>query len=210
MQATGRYLPILEAAEQLSQTSDPFKQAAECFSVVGEDRLALINDERSSRAAPPRPERRAAAHAALADAGVAPAIDAIAERVRGRQIVIINEAHITARHRVFTLALARRLRADGFTWFAAETLRPPVAAFGPGSPFTRKMGWWTNEATFAEVMRRIQGLGYHIAAYDYEDPGDVTPTDDAGRNRQREDGAPSRRKRPEKGPQRPGLNPCRL
>jgi hypothetical protein len=189
LQATGRYLPVLQAAEQLSQTDDPFAQAAECFNLVGEDRLALINDERSLKVAPPRLERQAAARAALADAVVAPAIDAIAERVRGRQIVIINEAHITARHRVFTLALAKRLRADGFTWFAAETLRPPVAEFGPGSPFTRKMGWWTNEATFAEVMRHVQGLGYHIAAYDYEDPGDVTPADDAGRNRQREDRA---------------------
>jgi hypothetical protein len=188
VQDTGRYLPVLEAAERLSQTGDLALsgEAAECFCVVGEERLALINDERF-RVSPPSPERRAAARAALANAGVAPAIDAIAERVRGRQIVIINEAHTTARHRVFTLALARRLRADGFTWFAAETLRPPVATFGPGAPFTRKMGWWTNEPTFAEVMRRIQGLGYHIAAYDYEDPGDVTLADDAGRNLQRED-----------------------
>lgn len=189
LQDTGRYLPVLQAAEQLSRINDPFGQAAECFNLVGEDRLALINDERSLRVTPPKPERLTAAHAALADAVVAPAIDAIAERVRGRQIVIINEAHITARHRVFTLALAKRLRTDGFTWFAAETLRPPVAEFGPGSPFTRKMGWWTNEATFAEVMRHVHGLGYHIAAYDYEDPGDVTPDDDAGRNRQREDRA---------------------
>lgn len=191
LEETGRYLPVLDAAERLSRDNltSLLGQAAECYGIMGEEHLALLNDERFSRVAPPPSDRRAAARVALANAEVLPAIDAIAERVKDRQIVIINEAHTTARHRVFTLALAVRLRTSGFKWFAAETLRPPISAFKPNSTFTRNMGWWTNEVTFAEVMRRVQSLGYHIAAYDYATSAEIISDDMAVRSRQREERA---------------------
>ncbi len=182
VQETGRYLPVLEAAERIRQSVDadpfPLSTAAECFCMIGQERLAALCDDTYNRARRQHmPERRAAARAALADAKATPAIEAIVEHVRDRRIVIINEPHTTARARVFTLALAIRLRAEGFDWFAAETLRPPVAAFRSGVAFSRKMGWWTNEPVFAEVMRHIQALGYRTAAYDYDDPGTIQPAD---------------------------------
>ena len=50
------------------------------------------------------------------------AVNAITTLARDRRIVMVNEAHHDAHSRVLTLDLLPRLRAMGFSYFAAEAL----------------------------------------------------------------------------------------
>lgn len=51
-----------------------------------------------------------------------PALDAIVELAHGRKAVFLNEAHNVPLTRSLTVQLLSRLRADGFNYFAAETI----------------------------------------------------------------------------------------
>src|SRR5690606_3777036 len=51
-----------------------------------------------------------------------PAVEAIAELAKGRQAIFFNEAHNVPLTRTLTVQLLQKLREDGYTHFAAETL----------------------------------------------------------------------------------------
>jgi len=71
-----------------------------------------------------------------------------------------------------TVQLLARLRAEGFTHFAAETLyvKEAEALRKRGYP-TTKIGFYTEEPIYGEMVRAAQKLGYTIVAYDAEDAG---------------------------------------
>lgn len=122
---------------------------------------------------------------ALADAGRpggafdlegARAEDAIAAIVRasaGRRVVMLNEAHVASRHRLFLARVCRALRAEGFTHLAAETFQnndwagpPRVETLKAGAALSPDQGYYIADPVFAEAMREALALGYQLAAYE--------------------------------------------
>jgi hypothetical protein len=101
-------------------------------------------------------------HARAADA-------AILELARGRQAVFFNEAHSAPVTRTLTVQLLARLRAQGFDYFAAETLsRDAAATLQHGYP-TSRSGFYVNEPICGEMVRAALRLGFHIVAYDADE-----------------------------------------
>ena len=109
----------------------------------------------------------------------ASAVDVVARLAKDRRIVMVNEAHHDAHTRELTLALLPRLRALGFTHFAAEALgdRDPALA-KRGYPDTASGSEYLHEPLYGEIIRSAIRLGFVIVPYD----GDSTDT--ASRERQ--------------------------
>jgi hypothetical protein len=104
-----------------------------------------------------------------------PALDAIAALAKGHQAVFFNEAHNVPLTRTLTVELLSRLRAEGFTHFAAETLYASDAGLAQrGYPIDRS-GFYTMEPICAEMVRTALKLGFKVVAYesDKEGNGDV-------------------------------------
>lgn len=101
------------------------------------------------------------------------AVDVVAELARDRHIVMVNEAHHDAHTRELTLALLPRLRALGFTHFAAEALgnRDP-ALMKRGYPDATSGSEYLHEPLYGEIIRTAIRLGFVIVPYD----GDSTDT----------------------------------
>ena len=57
------------------------------------------------------------------------AVDYLAKRLSGEQIVIISEAHDNPQHRVFTRQLLKSLRENGFRHIGLETITPSFEDF---------------------------------------------------------------------------------
>jgi hypothetical protein len=106
-------------------------------------------------AALPEPARFEAVDAAVA----------IAELARERRIVIVNEAHHAAQTRVLTLALLPRLRALGFTHFAAEGLAEDDELAARGYP-VRASGPYVAEPLYGEIVRTALRLGFRVVPYE--------------------------------------------
>jgi hypothetical protein len=177
--AHGRYVPALETARryQRGSTSNQLEGAAQASGLVGLEGWALRAHEAATGVKAPSEEDRAKARKVLNGASAVPAIEALAARARGRQIVIINEAHHVSRHRAFTRQLGARLRRDGFAWFAAETFQRPIDDLRSGVVFTHQMGNYSNDPIFAETVRSLREVGYRFVAYDYDETGRPFPTD---------------------------------
>ena len=97
----------------------------------------------------------------------ADALDVITKLAADRHIVLINEAHHDAHTRELTLALLPRLRALGFTYFAAEAL-------GDDDPGLIKRGYpikssgteYLREPIYGEIVREAIRLGFVLVPYD--------------------------------------------
>lgn len=100
-------------------------------------------------------------------------VDEIARRAADARIVIINEAHDRPQHRAFIADVASRLRADGFSIYAAETFLP-AAREDRDWPSLRD-GFYSAEPVFGMLLRRARSEGYSFAEYDSWIPGDATP-----------------------------------
>ncbi len=97
-----------------------------------------------------------------------PALDAIVQEAKGRQIVILNEAHHIARHRLFAQMLATRLRAIGFEYLACETFSSPTTGLAQRGYPTFTDGYYTGEPLFADFVRQSLKLSYIPVAYETE------------------------------------------
>jgi hypothetical protein len=106
------------------------------------------------------------------------AVDAIATLARDRRIVMVSEAHHDAHSRELTLALLPRLRAMGFSYFAAEALdERDTALMERGYPIGSTGSEYLHEPLYGDIVREAIRLGYRIVPYD----ADGTP-------QEREDG----------------------
>ncbi|TPG51490.1 hypothetical protein EAH75_07230 [Rhodanobacter glycinis] len=106
------------------------------------------------------------------------AVDAIVTLARDRRIVMVNEAHHDAHTRELTLALLPRLRAMGFTYFAAEALDEREASLMKrGYPVSQSGSEYLHEPLYGDIVREAIKLGFVIVPYD----ADGTP-------QEREDG----------------------
>jgi hypothetical protein len=98
-----------------------------------------------------------------------PAIDAIVDAARGRQIVILNESHQLSQHRAFGMEVARALRRLGFRHLAMETLYSHrTADLGQRGYPLREDGWYSKDPVFGDFIRQSLRLGYWPVAYEQE------------------------------------------
>lgn len=108
-----------------------------------------------------------------------PALDAIAELAMGRKAIFFNEAHNVAITRSLTVQLLPRLRAEGYTWFAAETLYDSDTALDKRGYPIAKSGFYTMEPIAAEMVRSALKLGFKVVAYESDKPGNGDIREDA-------------------------------
>lgn len=106
------------------------------------------------------------------------AIDAILEKSAEHQIVMINEAHHVAQHRVLTYRLLGALWRQGFRYFAAETFIMDAEVLIKGDVLPLGAGYYTQEPTFANLVFHAKSLGFQLVSYDY---GSDRSTGTAGR-----------------------------
>ena len=101
-----------------------------------------------------------------------PAAEAILALSKDRKAVFFNEAHSAPITRTLTVELLPKLRAQGYTYFAAETLYAPDAKElnKRGYP-NAKTGFYTNEPLYGEMVRTALKLGFKVVAYDVENAG---------------------------------------
>ena len=94
------------------------------------------------------------------------AADAIAGLARDRRILMVNEAHHAAQTRVLTLTLLPRLRALGFTHFAAEGLDERDRGLAERGYPTRASGPYIDEPLYGEIIRSALRLGFVVVPYE--------------------------------------------
>jgi hypothetical protein len=108
-----------------------------------------------------------------ADWQASDAVETIAKLAADRRIVLINEAHHDAHTRELTLALLPRLRAMGFTHFAAEALGDDPDLMQRGYPVTTSGSEYLHEPLYGEIVRQAIRLGFTVVSYESES-GDLT------------------------------------
>jgi hypothetical protein len=100
-----------------------------------------------------------------------PAADVILQLTKNRKAVFFNEAHSAPITRTLTIELLTKLRAQGFDYFAAETLyRSDKDLNRRGYP-TPDSGFYINEPLYGEMVRTALKLGYKVLPYDVENAG---------------------------------------
>ncbi|WP_266169239.1 hypothetical protein [Dyella subtropica] len=95
-----------------------------------------------------------------------PALDAIPDLARNYQIVLLNEAHNVALTRSLTVQLLGRLYAEGFRYFAAETLMQSDTGLQARGYPTEDSGFYTEEPIYGEMVRTALKLGFKVIAYE--------------------------------------------
>jgi len=110
-----------------------------------------------------------------------PALDEIANLAKGRKAVFFNEAHNVPLTRTLTVELLPKLRAEGFTYFAAETVYSSDTDLQKRGYPIPKSGFYTMEPISAEMVRTAIKLGFKVVGYESEKEGngDVREYDQA-------------------------------
>lgn len=104
----------------------------------------------------------------LTDTGYTPrnALEAIPALARNYRAVFFNEAHNVPLTRSLTVQLLGRLRAEGFDYFAAETLSPTDTRLQSRGYPVEQSGFYTREPIAAEMVRTALKLGFKVIAYE--------------------------------------------
>lgn len=113
-----------------------------------------------------------------------PAADTVRALARGTRVVLVNEAHASARTRAAIYTLLRPLREEGYEYLALEGLSTMQVndanscsdahlfdedLMSRGYP-TEKTGFYTREPVFGEIIREALRLGYKLVAIESHDP----------------------------------------
>jgi hypothetical protein len=135
-------------------------------SFVGDDTGA--HDSYSIRQLPSRDD---AASPLSSGYAAKPALETIAELAKGRKAIFFNEAHNVPLTRTLTVELLSKLRAEGYTYFAAETLYSTDTDLAKRGYPNAKTGFYTMEPICAEMVRTALKLGFKVVAYESEREG---------------------------------------
>ena len=95
-----------------------------------------------------------------------PALTAIPRLARNHQAVFFNEAHNIPLTRTLTVELLASLRAEGFNYFAAETVYQTDTGLQSRGYPSRNSGFYTEEPICAEMVRTALKLGYKVIGYE--------------------------------------------
>ena len=98
-----------------------------------------------------------------------PALTYIPTLARGYKAVFLNEAHNVPLTRSLTVQLLKQLRADGFNYFAVETLNHTDKDLARRGYPVAASGFYTREPVYAEMVRTALKLGYKVLAYEADD-----------------------------------------
>ena len=98
--------------------------------------------------------------------GAEPALTAIPRLARNRRAVFFNEAHNIPLTRTLTVQLLGKLRAEGFNYFAAETVYQTDTGLQSRGYPTKDSGFYTKEPICAEMVRTALRLGYKVIGYE--------------------------------------------
>ncbi len=111
---------------------------------------------------------------------IQPAADVILELAKDRKAVFFNEAHSAPVTRTLTIEMLPKLRAQGFNYFAAETLYGNDVKLNQRGYPTPDIGFYINEPLYGEMVRTALKLGFKVIAYDVENAGAGDPRELAG------------------------------
>jgi hypothetical protein len=111
---------------------------------------------------------------------IQPAADVILELAKDRKAVFFNEAHSAPVTRTLTIEMLPKLRAQGFNYFAAETLYGNDVKLNQRGYPTPDSGFYINEPLYGEMVRTALKLGFKVIAYDVENAGAGDPRELAG------------------------------
>ena len=110
------------------------------------------------------------------------AVSEILKRAETHQIVMINEAHDIAQHRVLTFRILSGLWRQGYRYFAAETLANYAASQIDKGYVTNQMGYYTRETIYAQLVLKAKELGFQIISYDQHKPRKLNTIDERETN----------------------------
>ncbi|AIE85797.1 hypothetical protein [Fimbriimonas ginsengisoli] len=93
------------------------------------------------------------------------AVEAVVREAKRHQVLMINEMHHVPQVRTFILAVMRRLRSEGYRYYAAETFQnyEPLILSGHARFDT---GRYTLEPLFGQIVREMLMVGYQPVAYE--------------------------------------------
>lgn len=103
------------------------------------------------------------------DYAARPAVEAIPDLARHYRIVLFNEAHNVVLTRSLIVQMLAPLYAEGFRYFAAETLVQSDTALQQRGYPTQDSGFYTEEPIYAETVRTALKLGFKVIAYEASD-----------------------------------------
>ncbi|MEP6940860.1 MAG: hypothetical protein ABI846_13930 [Rudaea sp.] len=109
-----------------------------------------------------------------------PADEVVLRLAHGRKAIFFNEAHSAPITRTLTVELLGRLRAEGFNYFAAETLYVGDKDLQKRGYAIAKSGFYVSEPIYGEMVRTALALGFKVVAYDAENAGVGDPREKEG------------------------------
>ncbi|GHB60003.1 hypothetical protein GCM10008107_06530 [Psychrosphaera saromensis] len=98
------------------------------------------------------------------------AISEILKRSQVYQVVMFNEAHDIAQHRVLTYRMLSGLWEQGYRYFAAESLNSLASLQIKKGYVTNPIGYYTRESTYANLVLKAKDIGFKIVSYDLHKP----------------------------------------
>jgi hypothetical protein len=93
-------------------------------------------------------------------------LEAIADRARKTNIVIVNEHHASPRDRSFIADMLSVLSSEGYSIYAAETFSRFADSSAHDGTRQDGFGWYSNEPIFARTVQIAGSLGYSYVAYE--------------------------------------------
>lgn len=120
---------------------------------------------------------------------VIPAADYIVEQARLHQVVIINEAHHSSLHRVFTRSLLQRLYENGYRNLGLEALtngKLKDSLLHDRKYPVMETGHYTKDPQFGNLIRTALEIGYNVFPYETTNRNNGKPREvDQARNIQK-------------------------
>lgn len=90
----------------------------------------------------------------------------IRQRAKNEQIIVLNEAHHSPIHRVFTSTLLNDLYRLGFRYMGAETLSHEDSLLNKRKYPTLESGYYTREPQYGNLIREALQIGYRVFPYE--------------------------------------------
>ena len=88
----------------------------------------------------------------------------IINRSKNEQVIIINEAHHNASHRVFTTSLLQGLYDNGYRYFGLEAISDTL--INKRKFVTNQSGYYTNEPQMANLIHEAAKIGFILFNYE--------------------------------------------
>ncbi|GAA0811008.1 hypothetical protein GCM10009111_02850 [Colwellia asteriadis] len=106
----------------------------------------------------------------------------ILKRSQLHQIVMFNEAHDIAQHRVLTYRMLSGLWKQGYRYFAAESLNSSASSQINKGYVTNNIGYYTRESIYANLVLKAKEIGFEIISYDLHKASKLNTIDERETN----------------------------